>query len=79
MKIKIVPSGKIYGSGDDQCEQLELRIGSILAGTILRSRVCCNNTVVHGKSLPEMIHNATGCTVEEAVEALRKYSEEYDD
>ena len=79
MKIQIVPSGKLFGCGEDECEQLEIRIGSIIAGKILRSRVLCNNKIVSGNSLPEMIQNVTGCSIEEAVDALRKYSEECDD
>jgi len=79
MKIKIVPSGRMFDYGEEECEQLEIRIGSIIAGKILRSRVLCKNKIVRGNSLPEMIKNATGSTIEEAIEALRNYSDEYDD
>ena len=77
MNVRIVPTGVIFGSGDGEegYEKLDLRIGSIVAGFILKSKVRCGGHDVKGASLPEKIQNATGCTYEEAVEAIRVYGE----
>lgn len=81
MNVRIVPTGVIFGSGngDEGYEKLELRIGSIVAGFILKSKVRCDGRDIKGASLPEKIQNATGCTYEEAVEALTAYGESAED
>ncbi|MEI6376925.1 MAG: hypothetical protein WCO97_06995 [bacterium] len=81
MNVRIVPTGVIFGSGngDEGYEKLDLRIGSIVAGFILKSKVRCGGHDVKGASLPEKIQNATGCTYEEAVEALTVYGESAED
>lgn len=75
MNLRIVPTGRIFGTGNGECEKLELRVGEIVLGAILGSSVTCGNRVILGASLPEKIQNATGCTFEDAVEAIRVYGE----
>jgi len=75
MNLRIVPSGRVYQSGNGEYEKLEIRVGEIVLGAILGSSVISGNRGINGASLPEKIKNATGCTNEDAVEAIRVYGE----
>jgi len=73
MNLGIKPTGRFFGCGNGEYEKLELRVGEIVLGAILGASVTCGNRVISGASLPEKIQNATGCSIEEAVEAIRVY------
>lgn len=75
MNLRIKPTGRCFGCGNGEYEKLELRVGEIVLGAILGASVTCGNRVILGTSLPEKIQKATGCTHEDAVEAIRVYGE----
>lgn len=75
MKLRMKPTGRHFGCGNGEYEKLELRVGEIVLGAILGESVTCGNRVILGASFPEKIQKATGCTFEEAVEAIRVYGE----